>query len=92
MCKEYNGWKNYQTWSVYLVIGNNDDLYKKYTEIARQTKDTTELARILKEDFVTEADEIFGTCESYLCGLFNSLLNNALNQVDWFEVAKALHE
>lgn len=40
--KTYNGWKNYETWSVALIVDNERGLYEQRREMARQAWDEAE--------------------------------------------------
>ena len=47
MSKEYNGWKNYETWNVALWIGNDVGLYN----IAKGYDKYEDFSRVIREDF-----------------------------------------
>ena len=38
--KEYNGWKNYDTWSLSLLIDNDQGLYEEFHEKVEEFKKT----------------------------------------------------
>ena len=87
MCEEkYNGWENYETWCVFLWIGNEPYMYHRYKEASRETEDKAELARGIRDEFMQDAEEL------NIEGCFRDLLTHSLKQVNWMEIAEALKE
>lgn len=89
----YNGWSNYETWNVKLWIDNEEGSYLEWRERTRECwavsghdKDDTiyRLSQCLKEEFSDNVPE--------LSGCYAELLNAALSEVDWYEIASAMVE
>jgi hypothetical protein len=96
--KKYNGWSNYETWNVALWIDNDWGMYTHRQEMAQDAWDAAEtspngiqlrldtaqarLAVALK-DWVEEMNPIASENS-----LFTDLLNAALGEVDWHEIAE----
>ena len=94
----YNGWSNYETWCVRLWIDNEQSSIDSWREIAREIYDVSkgldhhhitkddrariDLARRLKYEI--EDHPFPGS------GLYTDLLNAALSEVDWHEIATSL--
>jgi hypothetical protein len=95
----YQGWTNYETWAVNLWLGNEQVSSNYWNEAAQKTYDTTEaskhLTRIeeatiaLAEILKTEIEEASPELEN---GLYADLLNAALSEVNWREIAGAYLE
>ena len=78
----YNGYANYETWNVGLWIDNEEGLQSTVHEMAREANgDVSDLANALKE-FVEEMTPDLGST------MFADLLNSALSEVDWYELAE----
>ena len=83
----YQGWKNYETWAVALWLSNEQGSYEYWRDEARITarhsddreEATSSLAQSLKNSIEESAPEVEG--------LFADLLNAAIGEVDWYEVA-----
>ena len=93
----YNGFKNYATWSVYNYISNNENEYfRVVTTCANQPNGTTvkeiiyELKNELEADF--KKPGIIDINESERAGLYADILDDALSEIDFTEIAKALHQ
>jgi hypothetical protein len=96
--KTYNGWTNYETWNVALWIDNDQSSYTYWREIAKEcieaavassymTKDENAVARMaikLKEEIVDNEGPDLGA------SMYMDLLNAALREVNWHEIAKHL--
>ena len=97
----YNGWTNYETWSVALIMDNDQGLYSMRCEQAQQLyndaepewdwqskedKATNDLADWLK-DFIV--DEYAPDLSALPLGmLYGQLLSGALSDVNWQEIAR----
>lgn len=80
----YNGYKNFQTWSIFAYISNEESVYFHYQAVLKEleTDDkTAEFARILQYDFTDLPEDIKSP--------YNKILEAALEDVDFLEVAKA---
>ncbi len=92
--KEYNGWHNYETWLVKLWMDNDegsDSYWREQAEevwkaaeadptFTREERATLDLADVLKE-YHDEA-------QPELQGFWADLLNAAMSEVNWYEIAE----
>lgn len=94
---KYNGWTNYETWNVALWLDNEEGSYSYWTEQAqdrwndaglmthhcwtREEAATYTLADQLKDE-LTEANPL------QEASLYCDLLNAALSEVNWSEIAR----
>lgn len=96
----FNGWKNYETWAVALWLGNDESTYRYWKEQAaervlgaRNSKEVlagrctpNEAANIqLAAQLQLEVTEMTPTQQP---SVYSDLLNSALSEVDWFEIAQ----
>jgi hypothetical protein len=103
--ERYQGWKNYETWAVALHINNDQPTQDYWHEAAREAIETAqptevwtadEAARYGLEDLLKDHHET-GAADTIEaagaeCGVFADLLNSALENVSWEEVAANLLE
>lgn len=80
--KSYNGWTNYETWVVNLWLANDEGLYIEATDRATNADgDVYDLAQDFKswvcDDLAPDLGASFAA----------DLLNAALSEVDWNEIA-----
>lgn len=88
--KKYNGWNNYQTWVTALWIDNDYVSYQYRCELVERVKEEHEeeeerqncLALSLK-DWLEEQNPLADNAN-----VFVDLLNFALSEVDWDEIAE----
>jgi hypothetical protein len=96
----YNGWKNYETWSVALIVDNDQGLYNERRAIVRDAIENHKESEYWTEEEATRygvADAIKewieGAAETDvvpdfpLSYLWSQLLAAALSEVDWHEIA-----
>ena len=94
---EYNGWTNYETWCVNLWITNDQGSQDYWNESAESALEAVPPAVFTREENAAcrLADQLKQTFEdeSPLAdqpGLYADLLNAALSEVNWCEIAKSL--
>lgn len=86
--KEYNGWTNYETWVVKLWMDNDEGSYNYWQEIAQEYFErdaetaSQDLAGLLKEHHEEALPEVNGFAAD--------LLNAAMSEVNWDEIADSL--
>jgi hypothetical protein len=85
MADNYNGWSNYETWLVKLWMDNDEISYHCYLQMARESINVYELSKELEQNF----DDCFPLEKS---SVYTDLLNSALKEVDWYEIAESLME
>lgn len=94
----YNGWTNYETWNVKLWIDNEEGDYRFWKERAEETYATAKEDQTfsqLERAALTLADELKDQFEENtptVTGCYADLLNAALSEVNWYEIAKSLLE
>ena len=76
----YNGWKNYETWNVYLWVGNDEPLYRAMQEELRKVgKFTAVSAQRWTMEQMPNGTPDFKSAKRY-------------DLVDWEEIANAYNE
>lgn len=100
----YNGWKTYETWCVHLWLTNDEGTYRYWREEARRHRaEAPECSQVKERIWNKEqaakfnlADQLEQEIEQASpldeATLFSDLLNTALSEVDWHEVAAAFLE
>lgn len=91
--KTYNGWTNYETWNVKLWMDNEEGTQDYWNQAAEEAlhyrhHDTPEeaanqLACRLKDEFQESMPDLGASC-------WADLLNAALSEVNWYEIAQSL--
>lgn len=86
----YNGWTNYETWVTALWIDNDQSSYNYRRELAKQAKkehsrkrDCINCLAVSLSDWIEELNPL-----SDKANLFCDLLNAALAEVNWHEIAE----
>ena len=88
--KSYNGWTNYETWNVKLWIDNDQGSQEYWAEQATNHLERDEdcavdvLAATLKEEHTQALPDVTGFAAD--------LLNAAMSEVNWREIARELVE
>lgn len=85
--EDYNGWTNYETWNVKLWMDNDQGSYNYFNEIARESEDLYSLSEQIKETF-----EENNPLNDSPASVYNDLMNAALSEVNWREIAESLKD
>ena len=83
--RTYNGWSTYETWLVNLWIQNEESLYAALHADVVDAASLYDAREILKAWLDNEYD-LFVEDNGH--GLFQDLLKGALDEVNWYEIAK----
>ncbi len=78
---DYNGWTNYETWNVALWIDNEPGSYEERCDMAKGASGVCELSKELQS-------WVEGMAPDLGASLFADLLNAALSEVNWYEIAE----
>jgi hypothetical protein len=99
--KEYNGWTNYETWNVKLWIDNEQGSSEYWAEAATEAWDEAEYKRTYQSQTRKEsascilADHLkneFEEAQPEVTGMWADLLNAAMSEVNWYEIAENMLE
>ena len=99
--KKYNGWTNYETWNVALWLGNDAGSEEYWNERAQEAYDQASaektwtreenaaiwLRHILKGEIEDSAQDMLEAANQS-ASMFADLLNGALSEVNWHEIAE----
>ena len=102
---EYNGWTNYETWAVKLWIDNEQgsveyweekaqDAYDKASadkSFTREERAALNLREILKDEYDESEQNLLDNAKAG-ASIWADLLNAALSEVNWYEIAQHLIE
>lgn len=83
--KTYNGWSNYETWAVKLWLDNDQGTQELMQDMARHERTAYKLADALK-DMIEDNTPDLGA------SMYADLLNAALSEVDYREIAENILE
>ena len=89
--KSYNGWTNYETWAVNLWLDNDEGSQSYWAEQATEAlehadNDVDDAVTALAESIQEQHEESLPE----LHGFASDLLNAAMSEVNWREIAQDL--
>lgn len=97
--QKYNGWSNYETWTVSLWLGNDEATHNYWTDAAHRSIRDSEANRYMTKREAAEIaladrlkDEVNAGNRVQGASLYADLLNAALSEVNWHEIAKSMIE
>jgi hypothetical protein len=92
----YQGWSNYETWCVKLWIDNEEGSHLYWGERAREryeeSKEENDELHAARCALADELKEAFEDAAPELQGMWADLLNAALSEVNWYEMAGSMLE
>lgn len=83
--RTYNGWSTYETWLVNLWIQNDQALHAVLHDEVTSADTLYDAKQVLQAWIDNEYDLYI---EDHGHGLFQDLLRGALQEVNWYEIAK----
>jgi hypothetical protein len=79
----YEGYVNYETWTLLQWINSNEEIYTFWTEqIKTDSLDVAQLAEIMEDHYRDVKPELEGA--------WSDLLQSAFDEIDWQEIAEGL--
>lgn len=101
----YNGYSNYETWCVSLWIDNEEPSYRYWRSVAEECKEEAPTCRQVRDGYWEEDRAAVFLLEDRLkeeisdsnplieqANMWADLLNAALSEVDWREIAENMLE
>jgi len=98
-----NGWENYETWAVNMWLTNEEGIYNYYCGLARRAvRDAPECEQVREGIWTAEEAKTFLLADqlkssvadmtplSDKATMFTDLLNAAISEVNWDEIAEGL--
>jgi hypothetical protein len=100
----HNGWSNYETWVTKLWMDNEEATYQYWQEVAQQIyadaqptlsfnkveQAILDLSEALKGEHQDRAHDLIERSEFGPACVFSDLLNAALCDVNWYEIAESM--
>jgi hypothetical protein len=97
MSNAYNGWTNYETWNAKLWMDNDEGSQGYWAERAQQLYNDAEADHPFTRDeraTLDLSDELKHEHEANMPELepsfYSDILNAALSEVNWYEIAESL--
>lgn len=88
--QKYNGWTNYETWTVSLWIDNEAASYRYWrAEALHHRQVASNIDEAIYGLATSLRDEVTECAPTSEPGLYTDLLNSALSQVNWSEIASS---
>jgi hypothetical protein len=82
---EYRGWKNFATFAVGSWIDNNETAHLSFVAMAGFLDNRVELADTIRSTIMVGAPDLGA-------GMYSDILEQTLEEVDWFELADHFKE
>ena len=85
--EQYEGWTNYETWTVNLWLMNDESSYGLLCDVLKRKTDNQEAADLLRDLIEDDTNDMMKAKEitSSMAGDF---LTHALAQVNWLEIVQ----
>ena len=93
MCKEYNGWSNWETWNAKLWLDNDEYVHAMIVEMVEAGKqdDGDGITGAELEEFTWNTFDPDGSY-SKQANLFTDFISSSMSTVNWGEIAFAYNQ
>ena len=93
MCKEYNGWSNWETWNAKLGLDNDEYVHARVVEMVEAGKqnDGDGITGDELEEFTWNTFDPEGSYSNQ-ANLFTDFISSSMNTVNWGEIAFAYNQ
>jgi len=100
--ESYNGWSNYETWCVSLWLDNEQVTYRYWRWRAWQCRERAKYSPLVDDGVWEQKDaqryllaaqlkeELEAAAPLQEASLYSDLLNAALSEVSWYEIAESI--
>ena len=78
--KTYNGWTNYETWVLNMWMSNDEGSWDYWLKEGMRVQDVSDLSKLMKEHYEEQLPKLEGFAAD--------LLNAAMSEVNWYELAE----
>jgi hypothetical protein len=95
MCKEYNGWSNWETWVAKLWLDNDEYVHAMIVEMVQDAKDSDGdgITGQELEEFVWNTFDPDGAYWNlHNPSLFTEFIMSGMNTANWDEIASAYNQ
>lgn len=95
MCKEYNGWSNWETWVAKLWLDNDESVHAMIVQMVQDGKqdDGDGITGQELEEFVWNTFDPDGLYSfNKEANLFQEFVSSGMNQANWNEIAAAYNQ
>lgn len=83
----YNGWTNYETWCMALHMGNDESLQRCFERAAVEAVQDVGVGDAVPV-LADRLEEWHKDAMPEVSGVFADLLNAAMSEVNWYEIAR----
>lgn len=88
----YEGFSNWETWSVALELTNDYGTYEYHKERIQELREEEMTPEEVVQSLSSELESSFEEFAPEVDGIYQTLLNASMREIDWGEVAQQVYE